>query len=559
MCPALSAVHVVRYENGDPNSVRVVPWNWTDYESRAIDYNERDFARLQRDSFVVQHTDLIRREPTMEDEFDHQGYWDHHRRHGRQIVWKSGKQKRTWLDVEVCDSDSESSSTESTDTFIDREDLIQAKQPSESFQKKWDNYWRQRWDDFPLLCGKDQKRLLSNINETLPNLGRVSCTFVFLINGRRIEMHTEGSGCIISDDGRFVLTAGHVVDSLFDKKDIVEKIHVQFPKSEVEKCIRIVEDRAIDDKLYQYKNEKLLNHHTFYRCHKFEREGKSNCEDEIKVKAVHADPRYAEALTELAGKQSFFQKAWNAVFATSTSPQQQMERFDFGILELECAPEHLEQLDKLAFGMITHVTEQEQMQRFVSETKVGLWGYSSDKNIAETAKKGTIYDDKVDCDEVKVCDESVTKPLIRRCWGHSEQIFYDPDQMKDFNVLMSLTDSWQGISGSPLWFMSNEQQSESKGDDLMYLEPETRRRIIGGVASCSAMGQYYLTGQYIASKRHKRRLCERKTRVGLDQAAVFDNEAVEWIERVTGQKCHRAKYDVTGKTTWSKGSFNQKK
>lgn len=106
-----------------------------------------------------------------------------------------------------------------------------------------------------------------------------------------------------------------------------------------------------------------------------------------------------------------------------------------------------------------------------------------------------------------------------------------------------------------MWFMSNEQQTGSLGDELMSLEPITKRRIIGGVLSCSTLGEYYLTPKYIESVKHKHELSKKKIRVCLNQASVFDEEVVAWIERVTGQKCHRAKYDVTGNTKWDTGLF----
>ena len=324
-----------------------------------------------------------------------------------------------------------------------------------------------------------------------------------------------------------------------------------------------MEERAKDGKIYQNKNEKMLNKHIFYRCHKFARNGKAKCQDEITAKAAHTFPRYAEALRDKAGQRGLRkQKKRDKLTAN-----QRLNRFDFGVLELRQSPEHWEDLDKVAFGMISHITGPTKMSKFVNETKVGLWGYSADKDIAETAKKGTVYDHRASFDEakLKIGDKSDPwsdeKTLTRRCWGHSAPIFYDAEQVKDFKELMSVTDSYHGVSGSPLWFMRNEQESDLmfQETDLMFLEPKTKRRIIGGVASCVKRGKYFLTEKYIENKKHRQRLSEKKIKVALDQAAVFNDEVVSWIELVTGQKCIRAKYDVTGKTKWSTGSFYQDK
>ena len=60
--------------------VRVVRFNVRDILSVHKDYDDSDSERLQRDSFVVRHTELIRSTSLedMEDEDDHDLYCKHH-------------------------------------------------------------------------------------------------------------------------------------------------------------------------------------------------------------------------------------------------------------------------------------------------------------------------------------------------------------------------------------------------------------------------------------------------------------------------------------------------
>ena len=538
----------------------------------------------------------------MEDEFDHRAYQS---LHGRYRILKkllSGRgpaasRSTCEIDVEVCETDSDSDSDSDSDAVSEeksevlepgspkkrtqlsqrqscgdydlreREYKIAKDNPSEKLKKKWDKAYRKKWEYYRLLCGEDKRRLLTNINDTLPNLGLVSSVFVLLIDGSPLELRSKGSGCIISDDGRFVLTAGHMVDTSFDIDRVISALCWKFPgvtdlsRAQREKYIKIVKARAKDGQLFQEKREKALNQHTFYRCHRFRKDGKARCRDIIKAKAFQAHPRYAKAMNEQSGSQWFFQNTFDSFFGDELTVEQRTDRYDFGILELERPPKEMNDLNKVAFGMISHLTGRKEMKQFVIETKVGLWGYSGDKDLDENANKGTLFDHRATFDQAKkkYCDASKVKRITRRCWGHSAQIFYDPKQVDDFNVLLSVTDSWHGVSGAPLWFMNNQQQSELMGDELMYLEPNTRRRIIGGVASSSVRCKYHLTSGYIESVKHKKKLSRKKIQVAVDPASVFDDDAVNWIERVTGQKCHRAKYDVTGKIKWRTGSFYQKK
>ena len=243
----MTAVHVVQYENNDPNTVRVVPWNWNDFESKAFAYNETDSARLQRDSFVVQHTDLIRRRPKMDNEFDRQAYWDHHESYDPQPVWLSGKGTRSKSGLDSVQDKLNSLAlstgdpplyklTQTRKFNLDlRKEFIKQKKPDEEEKKECDALCREWWEDYRLLCGKDKRRLLADINGTLPNLGKMTSVFVFILDEYEIEMEREGSGCIISDDGRFVLTAGHVVDSSFDRRDIMKEISLQLSDEDEKK------------------------------------------------------------------------------------------------------------------------------------------------------------------------------------------------------------------------------------------------------------------------------------------------------------------------------------
>lgn len=580
---SLKDVQVVRYESYDPVTVRVVPCNLKDMRSRAEDYKEEDAERLRRDSFVVHHTDLVRGwKGQMEDEFDHrcyQKYQNLYRPSSRILM--SGKGKAASSEVKQSPSlnlktvrkqvaslglsaqnEQTSQVTKSRTKNLQERELWYEMGLAEHHNEEFDEALNKEWEDYKLLFGEDKKRLLTNINETLPNIGRISSNFVFLLAARLpVIVTAEGSGCIISDDGRFVLTAGHVVENSFDVHEIIQEMNNQYSdqsRAQRMKFAKIIRDRAVGEegKVYQTESEKKLNRHTFYRCHKFERDGVSNCQDEIKAKAFHVHPKYAKAMKEESKSQWFFQRALDSVFGDNLTVSQRMERFDFGILELEQAPKEMKDLRKVAFGMISHVKGQEQMNRMVKKIKVGLWGYSLDKQITKDAKKGTVHDRKASADEAKVnvCDELDVKELTNRCWGHSAPIFYDPEQVKDFNVLLSVTDSWHGVSGSPLWFMDNEVQDEYLEDSKLYLEPKTNRRIIGGVASCFSR-KYHLTPKYIQSRTQNERLNEEEIEITLDQACVFDDNVVDWIAKLTGQKCHRAKYEASGTFKWTTGPF----
>ena len=433
-------VHFVRYENNDPNTVRVVPWNEEDFDRVRKPYNQFDSGRLQRDSFVVRHTDLIRTSPEMEDEFDHGAYEEHHKYHDPMPAFKSDKKQQEMPMHSLLDeSDSLESSSEDPEPssmvgdtrklgLHKRKKRLNRKKRSKKNKKELDKMYRKRWDDYRLLCGDDKRRLLTNINGTLPNIERISSTFVILIGGLSIELTQEGSGCIISDDGRFVLTAGHVINYHFDKDIVIHMVRwkmsgeTSYSKAERQRYIKMVEERAKDGKIYQNEKEKLLTQHTFYRCHKFRKNGKAKCLDEIQAKAFHAHPRFAKALREKSGSQGLFQSAVDSIFGDKLSIQERLERFDFGILELEYASKRMkEDVHKVAFGMISHLTETKEMQQFASEIKGGLWGYSGDKDISDDAKKGTSYDPRAGFDEAKdnECVVSDQKPITRRCWGVS--------------------------------------------------------------------------------------------------------------------------------------------
>ena len=105
LCP-LKVVQIVRYEDKNPDMVRVLPVNVSlgfhpdtvrDFMWMHEDYKESDTERLQRDSFVLKHTDLMRGNWPLEDEFDHQGYWRYHNLFQNIAKPLSGKGKRTNL------------------------------------------------------------------------------------------------------------------------------------------------------------------------------------------------------------------------------------------------------------------------------------------------------------------------------------------------------------------------------------------------------------------------------------------------------------------------------
>ena len=601
----LTVVHVVRYEGGDPMKVRVVQFNLVDIRSVNRDYNDGDSERLQRDSFVVRHIDLVRSRREMEDEYDHDAYCKHYEPFQAHIERpKSGKgtQPVKKTPTQNCSNttaiqskfqsliisrpdakDPKNKGSQSRAQMVRTRDWVRIEAPKKHSQEVLDGFEKlmeKEWNAYPLLLGKDKRKLLGKINETLPNLGRIYSIFVFLVEGQQIEIGFQGSGCIVSDDGRFVLTAGHIVETSFSRKEIIGKIREQFSnkkgysRASRKKSAKIIGKRSINSVIYQTDSEKKLNRHTFYRCHRFIKDGKSTCKDEIEAEAFYVYPKWAE---EMERRQERLEVSHGDLKSIFTTPANSWKfRFDFGILKLKDAPKKTKDLHEVAFGIISHVTEEEQMMQIVQKIKIGLWGYSADKDFTEEAKEDTILDHRASYEDVENFDESKaeTKAMTGRSWGHSAPIFFDwkemkekemeamkemkemkeIEEMKGFKVLLSVTDSWHGVSGSPIWFIDNEEKSQDLEDAKMYLAPKTNRRIIGGVASCASHG-HHLTEEYIENKKQSKKLSEQKIPVTLDQSAVFDDDVLDWIEQVTKQKCHRAKYDVTGETKWETGEF----
>ena len=220
------------------------------------------------------------------------------------------------------------------------------------------------------------------------------------INGEQITINipSEGSGCIVSDDGLFVLTAAHVIGDAVDANELIALLSAGALTPHIKNLYgKAISDRAAssaDGRVHQLECEKKLNQHTFYRAHKFERDGVADYQDEIKVAAVHVYPKYRQSM-QGPGILSRV-KLWLGFGTTCTKATRQhaMDVSDFAILELSEAPVHLEDLDKVAFGMISHVTKPDQMQKVADEIKVGLWGYSLDKHITESAKKDTAHDSR---------------------------------------------------------------------------------------------------------------------------------------------------------------------
>ena len=410
----------------------------------------------------------------------------------------------------------------------------------------------QCWKELPKIFSPERRRRVNKPNEEFPNIGliivRWECCFWSGSRWVYLSIGSSGTGCIISDDGNYMLTAAHVVCMRASESRFLEKLQLErdrrpdMSESEFQMVKLAIERRAIENSGYIFRTGKEFAEIRFHRCQNGMPRKQTSRRDRAETLVVNPDSV--------------------VMFNDSRYLRDKKTESDLAICKLYW-PAHTvgsRKIEKISIGVLQKQSRGKAQKKLIDSVgenlRAGVWGDSGDMDMKRELVKGTYFDPsnvtpeeckqnlKEDFWTITNKSERLKAEVNRqRLWGHVGEILCDANQIDSFSPMICITHTWHGASGSPVWFYSTECEP--------LVAPKTNRRIIGAVLSRFSKKNYTVPPEYIYDKSNKEALS--KVRVYLDEYATISKKAATWIQSQVGEdNCHVCFYSP--ESSWKEKS-----